>query len=73
MIFHIPKAFEIYKQWVLKALPHLEKYQACAPDNETLTHIIHLYKSIKDIDALATLDTRLKTLGAKCVDLLDDK
>ena len=68
MIFHTPKAFEIYKQWVLKVLP-----QACAQDDEILTHIINFYKSIKDTDALATLDTRLKILAAKCVDLSDDK
>ncbi len=67
------KALGLYKQWVLKALPHLEKYQACAPDEETKTIIINLYKSLKDNQALATLDARLKEMGKKCVDLLDDE
>lgn len=67
------KAFAVYKQWVLKALPRLEKYQACAPDDDTLAIIINLYKSLKDTNAIATLPARLKEMSKKCVDLLDDE
>lgn len=66
------KAFGEYKLMVQKALPHLEKYQACDPDEETLTIITDLYKSIKDTQGLAGLPSRLKQLSATCVSLLDD-
>lgn len=67
------KAFSAYKELILKALPHLEKYQACAPDDETLSIIRNLYASLKDTKALETLDARLKEMSGKCVDLLDDE
>lgn len=67
------KAYNGYKKLVLKALPHLEKYQGCSPDDETLSIIVNLYKSIKDTQSLATLPDRLKVLGTNCVTLLDDE
>eukprot|EP01136_Pigoraptor_vietnamica_P007272 Opistho-1_new@41296 len=67
------KAFNDYKLMVQKALPHLEKYQACDPDDETLAIITDLYKSIKDAQGLAGLPNRLKQLSATCVSLLDDE
>lgn len=67
------KAYNQYKAVVLKALPHLEKYQACDPDDETLDVITNLYKSIKDSQAVATLPARLKTLAGTCVSLLEDE
>lgn len=67
------KAFGDYKLMVLKALPHLEKYQACDPDEDTLAIITDLYKSIKDTAGLAGLPSRLKQLSATCVSLLDDE
>lgn len=67
------KAFAVYKEWVLKALPRLEKYQACAPDDDTLAIVINLYKSLKDSNAINTLNARLKEMSAKCVSLLDDE
>jgi tetratricopeptide (TPR) repeat protein len=67
------KAFVLYKEMVQKAIPYLEKYQACEPDDETLTIITNLYKSIKDTQSVTTLETRLKPLAAKCVSLLDDE
>ncbi|WP_162796031.1 tetratricopeptide repeat protein [Pedobacter nanyangensis] len=66
-------AFSKYKEMVLKALPHLEKYQACEPDEETLTIITNLYKSIKDQQSIASLPSRLKTMEGSCVTLLDDE
>ncbi|TWR29334.1 hypothetical protein FPZ43_10275 [Mucilaginibacter pallidiroseus] len=63
----------IYTATVKKALPHLEKAQACDPSPETLTLIKMLYKNINDEQANATLSTRLKALSANCIDLLDDK
>lgn len=67
------KAFALYKAMVQKAIPYLEKYQACEPDDETLTIITNLYKSIKDTQSITTLETRLKPLAVKCVSLLDDE
>lgn len=66
-------AFSKYKEMVLKALPHLEKYQACEPDEETLNIITNLYKSIKDQQSIASLPNRLKTMEGNCVTLLDDE
>jgi len=67
------KAFGEYKALVKKAIPYLEKYQACEPDDETLTTINNLYKSIKDSESLKTLDARLKANADKCVSLLADE
>jgi len=55
-----------------KALPNLEKAQACDPSDETLVSIQRLYRNLKDTDGLATLDSRLKQLSRNCVDLLSD-
>jgi tetratricopeptide (TPR) repeat protein len=67
------KAFAQYKVLVQKAIPYLEKYQACEPDDETLTIITNLYKSINDMQSIVTLEARLKPLAAKCVSLLEDE
>ena len=67
------KAFTQYKLKVQKALMHLEKYQACEPDDDTLIIITNLYKSIKMPQAIASLPTRLKPLSEKCISLLDDE
>ncbi|TWR27864.1 hypothetical protein FPZ42_01230 [Mucilaginibacter achroorhodeus] len=58
---------------VRKALPHLEKAQACDPDDDTLKLIKLYYNNINDKTGLATLNERLKKLSKTCVDLLDDK
>jgi tetratricopeptide (TPR) repeat protein len=62
-----------YNNAVRKALPHLEKAQACDPSDETLAIIKMLYKNIKDAKGLSTLDVHLKELGKNCVDILSDK
>lgn len=67
------KAFENYKAMVMLALPHLEKYQACENDEETLTIISNLYKSIKQPQSITTLHDRLKSLAQNCVSLLEDE
>ncbi len=67
------KAFTQYKLKVQKALVHLEKYQACEPDDDTLMIITNLYKSIKMPELTASLPSRLKPLSDKCVSLLDDE
>jgi tetratricopeptide (TPR) repeat protein len=64
--------FDSYKRGVLKALPHLEKAQACDPDDETLDLIRTLYQNIGDIRGLNSLEGRLVSLGKNCVDLLSD-
>mgnify|MGYP003583982640 CR=1 FL=1 len=66
------KAFDAYKIVAKKAILHLEKYQACDPDEDTLKMITSLYHNIKDTQALATLPARLKELGKTCVTLLDE-
>jgi tetratricopeptide (TPR) repeat protein len=58
---------------VRKALPHLEKAQACDPSDETLAVIKRLYGDIKDEQDLSTLDSRLKALSKNCIDILTDK
>ncbi|RFZ95221.1 hypothetical protein D0C36_06760 [Mucilaginibacter conchicola] len=58
---------------VRKALPHLEKAQACDPDDDTLKMIQYFYKAINDKNGLTTLNDRLKSLKKNCIDLLDDK
>ena len=62
--------FEQYKKAVLKALPHLEKAQACDPSDETLALIKFLYKNINDTAALQSLNGRLAALAKNCVDIL---
>jgi len=62
-----------YANAVKKALPHLEKAQACDPSDETLAIIKTLYKNIKDQQGLDSLDSRLKALGQNCIDILTDK
>jgi hypothetical protein len=64
---------DLYATAVKKVLPHLEKAQACDPDNDTLSLIKTLYKNIKDDKGLSTLNSRLATLAKNCVDLLSDK
>jgi tetratricopeptide (TPR) repeat protein len=63
----------LYVAAVKKALPYLEKAQACDPNDDTLALIKTLYKNIKDQQGLATLNTRLQVLSKNCIDLLDDK
>ena len=66
------KLFAEYKKLIVKAIPHLEKAQACDPDEQNLSQIKNLYKNIKDLAAMNTLNERLKKLAVSCVDLLDD-
>jgi hypothetical protein len=61
-----------YKATVLKALPHLEKAQACDPSEETLTLIKKLYANIKDDGALKSLNARLGMLSKNCLDILSE-
>ena len=61
-----------YKAAALKALPHLEKAQACDPSPETLAIIKNLYTQIADTAALNTLNARLTTLSKNCLDILSD-
>jgi tetratricopeptide (TPR) repeat protein len=54
-----------------KALPHLEKAQACDPDDDTLNLIKTLYRNIKDDKDLSSLPERLNQLKKNCIDILD--
>jgi tetratricopeptide (TPR) repeat protein len=62
-----------YNNAVRKALPELEKAQACDPSDETLAIIKLLYRNINDGDGLNTLDGRLKEMSKHCIDILDDR
>jgi tetratricopeptide (TPR) repeat protein len=55
------------------ALPHLEKAQACDPDENTLKVIKVLYNNLNNEAALGTLPARLEKLRKNCVDLLSDQ
>jgi tetratricopeptide (TPR) repeat protein len=65
--------FASYRKAVLKALPLLEKAQACDPDDDTLDLIKTLYMNINDQQGLNSLKGRLPELAKNCVDLLEDK
>lgn len=62
-----------YTAKVKRALPHLEKAQACDPSDDTLTLIKTLYKNIKDQQGLDTLPARLNQLQKNCIDILSDQ
>lgn len=62
-----------YDQAVRKALPHLEKAQACDPDDDTLDLIKTLYRNINDDAGYTAFTKRVPDLAKKCVDLLEDK
>lgn len=61
-----------YKASVLKALPHLEKAQACDPTDDTLALIKKLYTNIKDDAGLQGLNKRLSALSKYCIDILSE-
>lgn len=61
-----------YKALVQKALPHLEKAQACDPSDETLEFIKKLYINIQDDIGLQSLGARLAQMAKNCVDVLKD-
>jgi tetratricopeptide (TPR) repeat protein len=63
---------EAYEKAVRKALPHLEKAQACDPSDETLALIKMLYRNIKDNAGVASLNTSLKEMSQHCIDILQD-
>jgi len=62
-----------YRKAVLKALPYLEKAQACDPDDDTLDLIRTLHMNIHDDQGLNSLNGRLMDMKKNCVDLLNDK
>jgi hypothetical protein len=64
--------FNSYKTGVLKALPHLEKAQACDPNDDSLDLIRILYQNIHDEQGLNSLSSRLKNSAKNCIDVLSD-
>lgn len=66
------KLFADYQAEVRRALPLLEKAQACDPSDETLTLIKALYKNIHDEQGVGSLDARLKSLNKNCIDILSE-
>ncbi len=61
-----------YKAMIIKALPHLEKAQACDPNDETLNIIKNLYAVLKDTAALNSLPTRLAAMSKNCISVLTE-
>ena len=61
-----------YNAAVQKALPHLEKAQACDPSDETLTLIKKLYANIKDTAGLNSLNSRLAAFSKNCITVLSE-
>jgi tetratricopeptide (TPR) repeat protein len=62
-----------YVSRIKKALPHLEKAQACDPDDQTLNLIKLLYRNIKDQHGIDTLPARLTELKKNCEDILSSQ
>lgn len=62
-----------YQRAVNTALPHLEKAQACDPDDDTLQLIKTLHKKLNDEAGLNSLDERLRQLRKNCIDILPDR
>jgi len=61
-----------YKNAARKVLPHLEKAQACDPNEQNLDLIKLLYKNLNDSNGLSTLNKRLVTLRKNCLDIIDE-
>jgi tetratricopeptide (TPR) repeat protein len=64
------KNLATYTALINKAIPHLEKVQACDPYDDNLNLIKKLYTSINNTGAIGTLSTRVKAMSSKCIDLL---
>ncbi|HWD87838.1 MAG TPA: hypothetical protein VG367_06895 [Mucilaginibacter sp.] len=67
------KLSDDYRKAALKALPYLEKAQACDPDDDTLDLIRTLHMNIHDDQGLNSFNSRLNDMKKNCVDLLSDK
>jgi len=67
-----PQLRKAYVAAVNKVLPHLEKVQACDPYDENLGLIKKLYDSIGNSAGFPGLESRLKPMRAKCLDILDE-
>ncbi|WP_299497517.1 hypothetical protein [Mucilaginibacter sp.] len=63
---------DLYKAVVLKALPNLEKAQACDPSAETLALIKSMYTNLHDDAGLKSLTSRLAALSKNCLDILSE-
>lgn len=62
-----------YTSAVKKALPYLEKAQACDPSDDTLDIIKTLYQNIHDKPGLDGLKARLVQLSKNCLDILSEE
>ena len=67
------KVMAQYTAAAKKAIPFLEKAQACDPDDDTLTRINILLKNIKDTAGRANLKAKLAEMSKSGIDRLDDK
>ncbi|KQR69874.1 lipopolysaccharide assembly protein LapB [Pedobacter sp. Leaf176] len=67
------KLSEEYKIIANKTVTYLEKSYACDPDDITKGMITYLYQTLKNPEAIKTLDSRMKKLADGCITLLDDE
>ena len=63
----------LYNAAATEALFHLEKAQACDPNDDTLKLIKMLYKNTKNENGLNSLNNRLAAMSKNCIDILTDK
>lgn len=61
-----------YQQLLQKAIRHLEKAQACDPDEQLLADIKNLYSRLQDKSGLINLDGRLLEASKNCITILFD-
>lgn len=63
---------EQYRSLLLQALPHLEKAYACDPDDETLTIIRNLMKTVGPKAHASDFEKRVAQLKSACVSILTE-
>jgi tetratricopeptide (TPR) repeat protein len=61
-----------YQELLVKSIRHLERAQACDPDEQLLAHIKDLYSRLQNKSGLATLDSRLQLHSRSCITVLTD-
>ncbi|WP_121201472.1 tetratricopeptide repeat protein [Mucilaginibacter gracilis] len=61
-----------YQKIIKSSLFHLEKAQACDPDDTSLNYIKKLYQQLNDSADLNSLSARLTDMSKHCVELLTD-
>mgnify|MGYP003575061179 CR=1 FL=1 len=61
-----------FQEVLQRSIRHLERAQACDPNEELLGRIRDLYSRLPDKSGLSTLDSRLKSYSENCITVLTD-